>query len=238
VLLGLAGIVLLAALGWQLLGARHAQPQRERTGLFTTLPILWNESADLARMLAPDEQPHWAKAAIAHGGKIVPLDTLAASALKPLQYLVMAQPRPLSPDENVALDGWVRGGGKLLLFADPMLTEDTVFALGDKRRPQDIVMLDPILKHWGLRLEFDSEDEFQEGPTRMMGMTVPINMPGRLIAEPPQCKAWDDGYLATCQIGQGRVVVLADAAVLERNDSSGVQGKALDQLLDAAFLGR
>ena len=100
-------------------------------------------------------------------------------------------------------------------------------------------MLDPVLKHWGLRLEFDRELEFEEGPHEMMGMSIPINVPGQLIvADPAHCRAWDQGYLASCAIGQGRAVVLADAAVLEREDAWGIQVQALRQLLDAAFVGR
>jgi hypothetical protein len=219
-----------------LLRAGPAQTSRDRTGLFTSLPILWAESADLADMLKPQDE-HWAKPLIAGGGEVVPLDALSEASLKGLSYLVLAQPRPLSPDENVALDAWVRGGGRLLLLADPMLTEETIFPLGDKRRPQDIAVVDPILGHWGLRLEFDSEDEFKEGPTAMMGMTIPVNMPGRLIATAPQCRAWDQGELATCRIGQGRVLVLADAAVIEREDAAGTRAKALKLLIEAAFAG-
>ena len=66
---------------------------------------------------------------------------------------MMIQPRPLSPQENVALDNWVAAGGRLLLFADPALTEDSAFAIGDRRRPQDVVLLSPILARWGLELE-------------------------------------------------------------------------------------
>lgn len=238
-LLGLASVLLLAVLGWQMFGTKLGQPQRDRTGLFTTLPILWNESADLAGILKPDQEPHWAEKLIAGGGAIAPLDILATSGLKPLQYLVIAQPRPLSPDENVALDGWVRSGGKLLLFADPMLTEDSAFALGDKRRPQDTVLLSPILKHWGLELVFDESQVFGERSVEVMGSKVPVNLPGRFaVLDPVRCRVWGEGLAATCAISKGRVLVLADAAVLERDDAAGTRAKALRQLLDAAFVGR
>jgi hypothetical protein len=219
-----------------LLSGGSFQTKRDRTGLFTSLPILWNESADLAGMLKPQQEEHWAKPLIAGGGAIAPLDMLSDTSLKGLKYLVMAQPRPLSPDENVALDGWVRGGGLLLLLADPALTEDTIYPLGDKRRPQDVALLDPILNHWGLRLEYDSEDEFNEGTNLLMGIAVPINMPGRLIATDRQCRARDQGNLAICEIGKGRVLVLADAAVLERDDAEGTRAKAFKSLLEAAFV--
>lgn len=227
--------MLLAVLGFILLRGDPAQTPRDRTGLFTTLPLLWAESTELADMLKGDTPAHWAKPLIAGGGDLIPLDALSEPNLKGLRFLVMAQPRPLSPQENVALDAWVRGGGRLLLLADPMLTEATIFPLGDRRRPADVVLIDPILNHWGLRLEFDSEDEFTEGPTLMMDMTIPVNMPGRLIATDPQCRSWDQGDLATCRLGKGQVLVLADAAVLEREDSAGTRAKALKQLLEAAF---
>ncbi len=137
-------------------GAREGPP-----GLFTSLPILWAESERLGDLLKPQTAPHWALAVIEQDGKVRPLDSLVAaggkSPLSGLGLLIMAQPRPLSPQENVALDGWVRGGGRLLMFADPMLTAQSSFAFGDRRRPEAIAMLSPILSRWGLRLGFDDD---------------------------------------------------------------------------------
>ena len=111
------------------------------------------------------------------------LDTLAQGGanggLSRISLLVMAQPRALSPQENVALDAWVRGGGRLLLFADPMLTHDSAFAVGDRRRPQDIFMLSPILSHWGLALAFDDAQPPGAKMAQVMGGTMPVALPGR-----------------------------------------------------------
>jgi hypothetical protein len=224
----------LAALAWQMRNQGSGEP----VGLFSSLPIVWNEAPNVAAMLNPQAEPHWAKAAIARTGPLVPLDFLGPKQLAPLHRLVIAQPRPLSPQENVAIDAWLRGGGKLLVFADPMLTEETRFAIGDKRRPQDIAMLDPILNHWGLELKFDPAASQPEGQADVMDMTIPVDLPGRLSATGPQCRAWGQGELATCKIGRGRLVVLADAAVLDRDAPSGLQEPALRQLLDVAFPGR
>ena len=238
--LGLAALLALAAS--LLLRSEPAQTQRDHTGLFTTLPILWNESTELADLLKPQQDEHWAKALIAAGGAVVPLDALASadgtSALTGLRYLVLAQPRPLSPQENVALDAWVRGGGMLLLLADPMLTEDTIFALGDKRRPHDVVQLAPILNRWGLELLWDEEMEFIEGPVFAMGIEIETNMPGEWkVLDSARCRASGDGLAAMCQIGKGRVLAVSDAAVIERDDAAGTRAKALKSLLDAAFGG-
>ncbi len=221
-----------------LLPGGAAQTPRDRTGLFTSLPILWNESADLADMLKPQQAEHWAKPLIAGGGAVIPLDTLSAASLKGLKYLVLAQPRALSPDENVAIDTWVRNGGKLLLLADPMLTAETMFSLGDKRRPPDIVVLDPVLNHWGLRLEAVEGGAADEQVEQVMSIAMPMHLPGRLtVTDPAACRAWDEGLAATCKVGKGGVLVLADAALLEPEGKVDVRAKALRLLLETAFVG-
>ena len=150
-------------------------------GLFTTLPILWAESDDLRGLLRSDTPPHWALAALRARGEVKPVDSLMPRKDAPLVpgvgLLVMAQPRALAPQENVALDDWVRRGGRLLLFADPLLTEESAFAFGDRRRPQDVVLLSPILARWGLRLEFDEGQPPGERLADLDGVTLPVNLP-------------------------------------------------------------
>ncbi|MCW1381268.1 GldG family protein [Novosphingobium sp. KCTC 2891] len=210
---------------------------RPALGLFTSLPILWNEAPDVAAMLAPASgPPHWARTALEQRYALVPLDTLTAPGK--LRLLLMAQPRPLSPQENVALDGWVRGGGRLLLFADPMLTWESAFALGDRRRPQDVVLLSPILAHWGLELRFDEDQP--PGLREIEGSTLPVNLAGHFAlraggAEGSRCRIVEAGFVADCAIGNGRALVVADAALLEPGDSAGSRKAALDGLLDRAF---
>lgn len=212
-------------------------------GLFTTLPILWAESADVAGLLADDAPPHWARAELERGGAVVPLDTLAgtgAGARPPLgglSLLVMAQPRPLSPDENVALDAWVRGGGRVLLFADPLLTAESAYPLGDKRRPQDVVLLSPILGRWGLALAFDEDRLPGEAEADAFGVALPVNLPGQLslTGNRGNCTLAARGIAARCRIGRGSVVVVADAALFEAVDSGdSLRRDALRALVDMA----
>lgn len=240
-LLALGLIALLAAaLVWR--GASSRVPG-DPIGLFTSLPLLWAESEDLGAALRSDTPAHWARAVIERQGRVVPLDHLAgegAGSLHGLKRLVIAQPCPLSPEENVALDNWVRGGGRLLLLADPLLTEESAFQLGDKRAPQGTVLLSPILRHWGLELQFDESQDFsRETVANLMGRELPVNLPGSLlILNPDHCRSWNAGLAATCAIGRGRVLALADAAVLERDDPGGTRAAALRFLLDAAFASR
>lgn len=184
-------------------------PRSGRTiGLYTSLPIVWGESGDIRELLAAERPQHWALAVLSSAGRPTALDTLVDEAGNlPLPHdglLVLAQPRPLTPQENVALDRWVREGGRVLLFADPMLTAPSRYALGDPRRPQDTVLLSPILARWGLRLEFDEDQPTGE----------------RLVAT-------DFGLLPAVLAGRFRVLENSGESALLRSASgkSGTEGE-------------
>src|SRR5690606_4373481 len=101
--------------------------ERAEIGLMGTIPIYWGESGDFGDVLAGGAEPHWARARIEARHPLRPLDALDGGSLATLDFLILAQPRALTPAENVALDDWLRAGGKLLLFADPMLTGESRF---------------------------------------------------------------------------------------------------------------
>lgn len=195
-------------------------------GLQTSLPIVWRESADIAQQLGDgSDAPHWLLPVLEAAHAFVPLDALAdAAGALPLPadaVLMLAQPRPLAPAENVALDRWVRGGGHVLLFADPMLTAHSRFALGDARRPQDVAMLSPILRHWGLELEFDPDQPEAEQVVEAGGVRIPVHLRGRWRLSGKagdgraRCRIEGDSLIARCALGEGAIVAVADAALLE-----------------------
>jgi hypothetical protein len=237
----LAAAVLLALAAF--FGRGHGAPDPRPIGLFTSLPILWRETGDLADLLKADTPPHWALAVLAGRGRVQPLDTLTGKdgtlPLTRRALLIMVQPRPLSPAENVALDDWVRAGGRVLLFADPMLTARSPFALGDKRRPQDIVLLSPILARWGLALQFDEGQPFGTRDVALLGGQVPVNLPGRFaIHGAPTCRLLAAGLAARCRIGSGEVLAIADAALLEDGTSGDqAQRRAMLERILRAFAG-
>ena len=233
--------LVLGGIGW--LGHLRSAKGTEPIGLFTSLSILWSDNPDLAADLRGDQAPHWARTVLEQRGAIVPLDSLTGppghAPLDGLTKLVIAQPRPLSPLENVALDNWVQGGGHLLLLADPALTEDSAFAIGDPRRPQAVALLSPILGRWGLDLLFDDAQTLGEQSREVLGAGLPVNLPGHFAMRgQANCRLWAGGLAVTCKIGKGRVVALADAAVLERDDPSGARPRAFGALLDSAFAAR
>lgn len=82
-----------------------------------------------------------------------PLDRIDITSLRGISALVIAQPRLLQPAELVALDDWLRRGGRAVIFADPLLLWPSALPLGDPRRPPLTSLLDPLMAHWGLRLE-------------------------------------------------------------------------------------
>jgi hypothetical protein len=217
-------------------GCRDAAPaalpeDRPALGLMGTIPLYWGEEAGFGGSLSGNVTPHWARARLEGGYTLRPLDTLDEDNLAGLEFLLLAQPRALSGPENVALDAWVRAGGRLLLFADPLLTGDSRFPIGDRRRPQGAILLSPILGHWALRLEFD--DSRSEGVTLVEGR-IPVNLPGTFVSE-GDCTVDSEGVIARCAIGEGRVLAVADAALLDLYEPHPAAAAALDWLLAEGF---
>ena len=203
-------------------------PERPPLGLFATLPIYWGEAADVGELLQPDRQSPWLRTVLERQYDLIPLDTLAPAGgdtppLSRVARLLMAQPRALSGAENVALDRWVRDGGQLLLFADPMLTGHSRFAIGDRRRRQDVVLLSPILARWGLALTFDPDQQGMPSfVTVAQDAAVPVNLAGQFTIIPTaaqaRCVLGQARVVADCRIGKGRALIIADAAVIEDDD--------------------
>lgn len=230
-------LLVLGLAGWRMARpAAVAQP----IALFTSLPILWAEQEGPRELLASPAPPHWAKRELQRRGPLVPLDLLAGppghAPLAAVKRLVVAQPRPLGPQENVALDDWARAGGQVLLLADPALTAPSAFALGDPRRPQVVALLSPILARWGLELTFDPAAPYGERMVAADGLALPVNLPGRLVLRPgSRCRLAGGGLLAFCPVGAGHATVLADAALLDPADPTGRRRAAFSMLLDRAF---
>lgn len=217
----------MAALASSLLGACAGQARTSgNLGVMTSLPILWAEEPSIGAMLSKTEAPpHWARGVLEARGNLVPLDRIAKATMRGVDMAVLAQPRPLAPEEMAALDRWVRGGGHLLLFADPMLTAHSIFPVGDKRRPQAIAMVDPLLAHWGLELGFDDAAVEGDAVVQVAGLTLPVNLPGTLKSRGRYCTVDPSALMATCRIGRGRAVVVADAALLEGEGVTGPEAR-------------
>ena len=215
---------------------------KDSVGLFTSLPIYWGEGADISSILNGGGETDWVRSLIEWRFEILPLDAVEPDTLERTGRLILAQPRPLAPSENVALDQWVRDGGRLLVFADPMLTRHSDFAIGDKRRQQDVVVLSPILGRWGLKLFFDEDQPEGERWVKAYDGDFPVNLAGHFELGPPgedsECIVSETGLLAQCNVGKGRVTLLADAALLDWEGEGEVPGKrsaSLDSIIAASL---
>lgn len=213
----------------------------ERLGLMSSLPLIWPLGADVDSLAGGSAPPPWQRAALSGAYTIEPLDTLspipalspdasATDPLKGLTRLAVIQPRGLSPADNVALDNWVRAGGRLLLALDPALTGEYPLPLGDPRRPVDSALIPPVVGRWGLAVSFDEA----QGPVVIEGRLgttpLPLALPGRIAVIDPaaaQCTLLAGGAAARCRVGKGKVTLIADAAIFEHAELAGEGGAAL-----------
>lgn len=172
--------------------------------LLTPLPLVWSERFGLDQPGSP------ALERLERDYKVTPVDTpgqLPAGGL-----LLAVQPRAMPAEELVALDAWVRGGGRLLLLADPVLEWPSELPLGHPGRPPAAFPDTGLLRHWGLRL--DAPDRRGPRQSSLGGIPVLTASPGTLIRAGGTCATLDDGLLAGCELGRGRASIIADADFL------------------------
>ena len=122
--------------------------------------------------------------------RVVPISVTDQAELARGRLLLMAHPLAQPAEDLVALDAWVRGGGHVLLLADPMLEWPSARPLGDPLRPPPMFMDTGLLAHWGLRLDAPDERGPQEG--MLGGHKVMTASPGRLAG---RCAIGGEGSL-------------------------------------------
>lgn len=205
---------------------REAPPEaKPELYLITSLPLLFAEQFSLDAKQPP------VVAALERDYRLTAIDL--PSQLPPGALLLAIQPRALPAEELVALDAWVRGGGRLLLLADPRLEWPSERPLGDRLRPPPMFADTGLLGHWGLRLEAPDGDS----PVSADGVIFPS--PGRFVETGGPCAVDKLGLVARCRIGQGQATVVADADWLSDEPATAdappfeTNMKRLDSLLDS-----
>ena len=188
------------------------RPAEERPTLLllTSLPIVFGEKFGLA------ENGSAVLSRLETRYQVQPISVSDAGSLGGAKLLLAAHPNAQPAENLVALDKWVRGGGRLLLLADPMLEWRSERPLGDPLRPPPGFADTGLLRHWGLRL--DAPDERGPVERNVAGQRVLFASPGRLHG---RCAVEGDGLVARCAIGRGRAIIVADADFL---DDRGVEG--------------
>jgi hypothetical protein len=207
-------LVAAATLALSCAGCARARPPEAKPelALLTSLPILFPEKFGLGKP---------AGAAVAtrleRDFQLVPIAASDADSLRGQQLLLMIQPRAQTAENLVALDDWVRRGGRVVLLADPTLEWPSDKPLGDLTRPPLAYPDTGLLLHWGVRLE---------GVDGASG--------GRLVATSSQCAVEERGSRAQCRVGQGEALIMADADPIDpRRRGSDAAIEALDTNLKA-----
>jgi hypothetical protein len=190
---------------------------RTSLGVMTALPLFWAEGASPAVTLnGPDQRAPIIKL-LANQHDLKPIDAISAAGLKDIKLLIIAQPRLLQPAELVALDQWVRDGGRVLIFADPALVWPSELAMGDRRRAPAITLLDPLYHHWALALDGPAPEAVIVSQGVVEGHVVALASPGQWrLGDPPRdCTIEAGGLVADCHIGRGEALLVADADLLD-----------------------
>lgn len=188
--------------------AKASDAPKPELVLMTALPIVWGEGD----VFSLNVRPAGVYTALQEEFAVRPVDTLERESLGRSKLLLLAQPRWLAPAELVAVDDWVRAGGRALILADPKLDWHSELPLGDMRRPPPTTLLKPLLDHWGLALEAG------EGTAPAVELfdrkrLLSMHEPGRLSAAGASCRILTS-YYARCSIGRGQAAVLADADLM------------------------
>jgi len=227
VLIGIAAVFAAAIAVVVTLGRHHSQGieprppgQRPTLLLLTSLPLVFGEQFSLQSGGSP------ALKALETRYRVVPISVTDPSELGKGRLLLMAHPLAQPAEDLVALDQWVRRGGRVLLLADPMLEWPSSRPIGDALRPPPMFMDTGLLAHWGLRL--DAPDERGPKSRKLGGYDVLTVSPGSLFGG---CSISTDQLVAHCRIGKGAATVIADADLLDVHDLGGRAAHNLDGVL-------
>lgn len=223
------GVVLLAAVALAVAAvSREPKPlpprapgERPTLLLLTSLPLVFGEEFSLQQSGSPVLK------ALETRYRVVPISVTDPGELAKGRLLLMAHPLAQPAEDLVALDEWVRRGGRLLLLADPMLEWPSNHPLGDRLRPPAMFMDTGLLAHWGLRL--DAPDERGPRTRKLGGFDVATVSPGHLSGA---CGIGSNGLVAHCAIGKGRATVVADADLLDPDRLGPAASHNLDALLE------
>lgn len=195
---GLGLLILVALLLWR--GpAQSVRPVTDRPDLavVTGLPLFWDETGRGGPRDAP------IMSILRTRFTVMPLDDPLKLAASGAKRLLLAQPRALAPAQMVAIDRWVRGGGTVLVLADPLLRWPSGLPLGDRRRAPSASLLQPLLTHWGFT------------PSGVQDAEIRYRMPDGHLITLSGVQMYDrgvgDGIVQFKRIGKGGMVLLGDA---------------------------
>ncbi|MCC7394136.1 MAG: hypothetical protein IT553_04695 [Sphingomonadaceae bacterium] len=132
--------------------------------------------------------------------------------------LLLIQPPALAPADLVALDAFVRGGGRAIILADGLYSGALAHGADGRANAAPVTsLLTPLLSHWGL--ELDAPDGLTEraAVVHIDGEKLQLFSPGRFrtISADGACRLLAQSYIADCRIGAGRALLISDADMVD-----------------------
>ena len=190
---------------------REASAPKPPLLLMTALPMVWGEGG----AFDPNSRPSETYRALEREFAVTPIDAIDPATLRGHRLVLLAQPRLLAPEELVALDEWVREGGRALILTDPVLAAAREFPLGDVRRPPDAGLLGPLLAHWGVRLKrVDPLGDIFFLPGRGGNRMLRVDQSARFEVSGDSCRAGGPAPIVRCRLGRGQALLVGDADLL------------------------
>jgi hypothetical protein len=194
---------------------QQISPALPKWHMLTSLPLFLGEGGveDILKGLSP---PSPLISRMQAGRTLVPIDTLSQATLAETKFVFLLQPTLVPPDELTAFDAWVRAGGRALILADPDMLWPTKSHYGGSGMPPPSTLLDPLFRYWGLELE-----GLRQNPRlsfgEIFGERVALVNPGKWTAAKAQrsCQIESGGLIAQCDLGKGKVILVADADIAD-----------------------
>ena len=259
----LLAVLLAAIVAWLFWPQSSQKFDRQPLGLMTSLPLYWPLGGEMDALVSGTTERPWVRQRLEQRYEIVPLDSFvseAASAepgvdtgdevspLSSIDRLLVVQPRAVGSADNVALDQWVRDGGKLLYALDPMLAGEYEVPWGDPAHPIVHALVPPVFARWGLEVQFIEAQPFALRELEYGPGQLPVLMTGEFllaassqdasnedIAARGECELLAQGAIARCEVGKGRVTAIADAALFELPNADERAQEQFDTLIEWAF---
>ncbi len=184
-----------------------------KLALMSSIPLVLGE-VDVEQMVQGENDPSAAYLSLKKHYDIIPIDAVD-DRLSEFNLLLMAQARPLSSSELVALDKWVREGGHIVILSDAALQWHSDYALGDKRRPIFASLLSPLFAYWGLEqlllLEDPEEQSIALGEYNITTVTPSEWALIETEAKDVKCELSDNKFEAICSVGRGKAILIGDS---------------------------
>ncbi len=182
--------------------------------MLTGLPLRWSADGGMAAMIAEGANDDPALQRIEAAGPVRLIDSLIDHPPAPGGTLFLAHPRALAPRELVAVDAFVRGGGRAVILADALSGWPARHPLGDPRNPPVTSLLTPLLDHWGVTLGAATAGEGKPVAADVEGARLRLFSAGRFERFPTTCQAYAGRRVVHCRIGRGEAWLIGDADLI------------------------